>query len=758
MVARRDLQADARRATARRLPGRDAGPARGRRLARVRGVRLGHRPADDPARRAVRRGHGPGVRRGRSRRGRRGDGRRGRPAAAPDGGPRRGHEQHRPQGRAHPAGRWRPAHLRRGPRGHVLAGPEAADRAVGLARRCRFARRRDRAASRRGSATRSRRARRDAGRAAVAGSRSAATVRRDRRAAGGRAGSRIRRPTGRRSPGRHSEPGTARAGRAGDRHRGPRSARYAAEVAMRRWNGWGDESVETHAPAARPRAARVARRARDAAASTRPSTRSPRPSRRRDSPPIAATRRSTLGRAIRHARGQSLPGLGRPADRAPGRGAGRGRPARRCRRRSGVSWTSAARTGTAAHPVRRRDERRRRRHGAPVRPAARDASTSAPRPGLHALDETSGLATFGAGTIGPAIEAALAPHGLTLGHYPQSFEASTVGGWVVTRSAGQQSRGFGRIEDLFAGGHLETPRGPLDLRPYPASAAGPDLREIVLGSEGRLGILTDVTVRASRPPEARAVQRLPRPATGTARCSWRGGSPSRACRCRWSASRRRSRPRRRSRSPATAGRPASSAATSACAGMGPERCLVIVGLTGQPGRRGRGREGRRRPRPGLAGHRAGRASGRPGGTAGSPRRTCATRCGTRATRSTRSRPRPTGRRCPGWPPRSGGRSGTGWRPRRARPRVQPPVARLSERARACTSTYVFRLAADPDETLERWRTLKTRRQPSRSSSTGRRSATSTASAPTTRRISRPRRARSGWTPSRRSSGRSTRTA
>lgn len=120
--------------------------------------------------------------------------------------------------------------------------------------------------------------------------------------------------------------------------------------------------------------------------------------------------------------------------------------------------------------------------------------------GLLRLDETSGLVTFGAGTLGPALEATLEPHGLTLGHYPQSFEGSSVGGWVVTRSVGQQARGYGRIDELFAGGRLETPRGRLDLPPYPASAAGPDLREIVLGSEGRLGILTEVTVRASRKP------------------------------------------------------------------------------------------------------------------------------------------------------------------------------------------------------------------------------------------------------------------
>lgn len=120
--------------------------------------------------------------------------------------------------------------------------------------------------------------------------------------------------------------------------------------------------------------------------------------------------------------------------------------------------------------------------------------------GLRTLDDRSGLATFGAGTLGPDVEAALQPHGLTLGHFPQSFEFSTVGGWVVTRSAGQQSMGFGRIEALFAGGHLETPVGPLDLPTFPASAAGPDLREIVLGSEGRFGILTDVTVRTAIRP------------------------------------------------------------------------------------------------------------------------------------------------------------------------------------------------------------------------------------------------------------------
>lgn len=124
--------------------------------------------------------------------------------------------------------------------------------------------------------------------------------------------------------------------------------------------------------------------------------------------------------------------------------------------------------------------------------------------GLVTLDERSGLATFGGGTTGPALEAALAPRGLTLGHFPQSFERSTLGGWVAARSAGQQSLGFGRIEDLFAGGRVEAPSGSLVLPTHPASAAGPDLRQLVLGSEGRLGILTEATVRAVPRPAREA--------------------------------------------------------------------------------------------------------------------------------------------------------------------------------------------------------------------------------------------------------------
>ena len=116
------------------------------------------------------------------------------------------------------------------------------------------------------------------------------------------------------------------------------------------------------------------------------------------------------------------------------------------------------------------------------------------------LDAASQLATFGAGVMGPDLEAKLRTHGFTLGHFPQSFEYSTLGGWVVTRSSGQQSLRYGRIEQLFAGGRVETPTGSLHVASFPASAAGTDLREMVLGSEGRLGILTEATVRVTPLP------------------------------------------------------------------------------------------------------------------------------------------------------------------------------------------------------------------------------------------------------------------
>jgi alkyldihydroxyacetonephosphate synthase len=121
--------------------------------------------------------------------------------------------------------------------------------------------------------------------------------------------------------------------------------------------------------------------------------------------------------------------------------------------------------------------------------------------GLVALDRASRLATFRAGTLGPDVEAALAPHGLRLAHEPQSFELSTVGGWVAARSAGQRSTGIGKIDELVAGVEVVTPLGVWRLPAQPGSAAGPELRRLVIGGEGRLGVITEATLRVHAVPE-----------------------------------------------------------------------------------------------------------------------------------------------------------------------------------------------------------------------------------------------------------------
>ncbi len=116
---------------------------------------------------------------------------------------------------------------------------------------------------------------------------------------------------------------------------------------------------------------------------------------------------------------------------------------------------------------------------------------------LMALDQRSQIATFGAGTPGPQLESQLRAKGYTLGHFPQSFELSTIGGWVASRSSGQQSLRYGRIEQMFAGGRVETPLGRMDIPTIPASSAGPDIREMIMGSEGRMGIISEVKVRVT---------------------------------------------------------------------------------------------------------------------------------------------------------------------------------------------------------------------------------------------------------------------
>jgi alkyldihydroxyacetonephosphate synthase len=119
-------------------------------------------------------------------------------------------------------------------------------------------------------------------------------------------------------------------------------------------------------------------------------------------------------------------------------------------------------------------------------------------------DPRSLTATAEAGIYGPALEHTLHAQGFMLGHLPQSFEFSTLGGWIAHRGAGQSSNGYGRVEDWLLGLKLATPKGLLQLKSFPASSSGPDLTELVIGSEGAFGVVTEATIRMSPLPAASA--------------------------------------------------------------------------------------------------------------------------------------------------------------------------------------------------------------------------------------------------------------
>lgn len=121
---------------------------------------------------------------------------------------------------------------------------------------------------------------------------------------------------------------------------------------------------------------------------------------------------------------------------------------------------------------------------------------------LHSLDETSGEAELGAGLTGPEAERLLGERGFSIGHFPQSFQFATIGGFAATRSSGQDSAGYGRFNDMVRGLRTVTPVGVLDLGRAPESAAGPDLRQLMIGSEGVFGIITRVRVKVHPVPEA----------------------------------------------------------------------------------------------------------------------------------------------------------------------------------------------------------------------------------------------------------------
>jgi alkyldihydroxyacetonephosphate synthase len=121
------------------------------------------------------------------------------------------------------------------------------------------------------------------------------------------------------------------------------------------------------------------------------------------------------------------------------------------------------------------------------------------------IDDVSRIARVQAGAFGPALEAQLNARGFTMGHFPDSFTHSTLGGWIATRSSGMQSDKYGDIAELTRAVRVVTPTGTLVTRPVPSTSTGPSVREMVLGSEGRLGVITEATIHVHRVPERRII-------------------------------------------------------------------------------------------------------------------------------------------------------------------------------------------------------------------------------------------------------------
>jgi alkyldihydroxyacetonephosphate synthase len=124
---------------------------------------------------------------------------------------------------------------------------------------------------------------------------------------------------------------------------------------------------------------------------------------------------------------------------------------------------------------------------------------------LLSIDPASRLARVQAGVYGPELERQANAQGFTVGHFPDSFTHSTLGGWIATRSSGMQSDRYGDIADLTRAVRVVTPSGVLATRPVPSTSTGPSVREMVLGSEGRLGIITEATVHVRRLPAERVI-------------------------------------------------------------------------------------------------------------------------------------------------------------------------------------------------------------------------------------------------------------
>ncbi|HEX6114547.1 MAG TPA: FAD-binding oxidoreductase, partial [Geminicoccaceae bacterium] len=120
------------------------------------------------------------------------------------------------------------------------------------------------------------------------------------------------------------------------------------------------------------------------------------------------------------------------------------------------------------------------------------------------VDRTSRAARIQGGILGPALETALKPHGLTLRHFPQSFECSTLGGWIATRSGGHFATLYTHIDDFVESLRVVTPAGVLETRRLPGSGAGPSPDRLFMGSEGALGVITQAWMRLQDRPQFRA--------------------------------------------------------------------------------------------------------------------------------------------------------------------------------------------------------------------------------------------------------------
>lgn len=120
---------------------------------------------------------------------------------------------------------------------------------------------------------------------------------------------------------------------------------------------------------------------------------------------------------------------------------------------------------------------------------------------ILAVDEVSQTVTAQAGVRGDQLEAAVAARGLTTGHYPASLGISTVGGWIASAAVGYAAAGYGGVEDLLLGLTAVLGTGDLvELKAVPRAGAGPDLRRLILGSEGTLAVITEATLALSRLP------------------------------------------------------------------------------------------------------------------------------------------------------------------------------------------------------------------------------------------------------------------